>query len=148
MVNKTKNEKNKRRYNKNKTKKMYGGDTEYTMPPPKPVGVDKPPPKIPTLNENLKKFQGLADTFGNVALSLVIHRIKDSIEKVAKKIGIDPNQPLKETIKEISIWLNNVVEALNTPEGEKLKQHISVLALQIVDILKPSVDEEIGRAHV
>jgi hypothetical protein len=129
---------NRRRYIKKQSRRrMYGGDgeDEYNLPPPPPPQEKeeiKVPP--PTMRGNLEDA-------GNLVVSALTNVIAGEINTLAKGAGIDPNKPADETIKDVSSIIGNVVDALNTPEGEKLKKNLSELLKESLEILEPSIKE-------
>ena len=125
------NKKNKRRRTR---KHLFGGSTEYSLPPPpiEPESVERP--VTPTLSDNL-------ESAGNLAVSTITNLTANGINAVGKTMGIDPTKPANETIKEVTNNLENVVDVLKSPEGEKLKQEASELLSESLDIVKPSIEK-------
>ena len=90
--------------------------------------------KLPTLTSNLSAAK-------NVAVSLATNLVADGIYSVADSLGIDPNKPASETVAQVGNSMENVVNALNSPEGEKLKENASKLLSESIDIAKPSIEK-------
>ena len=80
------------------------------------------------------------DAVKNVALSAATNIVADGIYSVADSLGIDPNKPASETVAQVGNSMENVVNALNSPEGEKLKENASKLLSESIDIVKPSIE--------
>ena len=81
------------------------------------------------------------DAVKNVALSAATNIVADGIYSVADSLGIDPNKPASETVAQVGNSMENVVNALNSPEGEKLKENASKLLSESIDIAKPSIEK-------
>jgi hypothetical protein len=88
----------------------------------------------PTLASNLADAK-------NVATSLANNIVADGIYSVADRLGIDPKKPASETVAQVGNSMENVVNALNSPEGEKLKENASELLSESIDIVKPSIEK-------
>lgn len=88
----------------------------------------------PTLASNLADAK-------NVATSLANNIVADGIYSVADRLGIDPKKPASETVAQVSNSMKNVVDVLNSPEGEKLKENASELLSESIDIVKPSIEK-------
>jgi Mor family transcriptional regulator len=81
------------------------------------------------------------DAVKNVALSAATNIVADGIYSVADSLGIDPNKPASETVAQVGNSMENVVNALNSQEGEKLKENASKLLSESIDIVKPSIEK-------
>jgi hypothetical protein len=117
-------------------KKIYGGDpnSQYNLPPPPELSEPKIKLPPPTLGENIEDV-------GNLAVSAVTNVAADGINNVAESLGIDPHKAASETIKEIGDKIENVVNVLKSPQGEKIKEEASELISESIDILKPSIEK-------
>ena len=105
---------------KTQSKKIYGGDINEKI--------------TASFNSNMEKIE-------NLVVSAIAAVVANSIQSIGKHIGVDPNKPASESIKELNDTMTKIVDALNTPEGENLKREIGVLIADSFDIIKPSIAE-------
>ena len=126
MVYKSRKNKRRRNFRRQTRSKMYGGDM--------PLQYDN---KVPNLSTNVSKATDLISS----ATSVVADKTLDKVGELGKSIGIDPEKGVQDNIAHISDLTGEVVDVLNSPEGEKLKQEASQLAAEIVDISAPSVEK-------
>ena len=105
---------------KTQSKKIYGGDINEKI--------------TASFNSNMEKME-------NLVVSAIAAVVANSIQSIGTHIGVDPNKPASESVKELNDTMTKIVDALNTPEGENLKREIGVLIADSFDIIKPSIDE-------
>jgi hypothetical protein len=105
---------------KPQSKKIYGGDINEKI--------------TASFNSNMEKME-------NLVVSAIAAVVANSIQSIGTHIGVDPNKPASESVKELNDTMTKIVDALNTPEGENLKREIGVLIADSFDIIKPSIDE-------
>jgi hypothetical protein len=105
---------------KTQSKKIYGGDINEKI--------------TASFNSNMEKIE-------NLVVSAIAAVVANSIQSIGTHIGVDPNKPASESIKELNDTMTKIVDALNTPEGENLKREIGVLIADSFDIIKPSIAE-------
>jgi hypothetical protein len=105
---------------------MYGGNQDEEQEALTAEG--------PTLMSNLKDA-------GQLAMSEASNLAAKGIQKVGESIGIDPNISIQDNMNEIGDKIGNVNDALNSRQGEELKQEASELFANSVDILKPSIEK-------
>jgi len=105
---------------KTQSKKIYGGDINEKI--------------TASFNSNMEKIE-------NLVVSAIAAVVTNSIQSIGTRIGVDPNKPASESIKELNDTMTKIVDALNTPEGENLKREIGVLIADSFDIIKPSIAE-------
>ena len=129
MVYKSRKNKRRRNFRRQTRSKMYGG----AMPPQ----YDNKVPNVPNLSTNVSKATNLISS----ATSVVADKTLDKVGELGKSIGIDPEKGVRDNIEHISDLTGEVVDVLNSPEGEKLKEEASQLAAEIVDISAPSVEK-------
>jgi hypothetical protein len=111
-------------------RRMYGGDVNVSsLQVPEITKV-----KTPTMSDNLEDVS-------NLAASAVTNVVADGIGKLSESVGLDPNKSVNETVKDMSNSIGNVVDALNSPEGERLKKEASELLSESLDIAKPSIEK-------
>lgn len=115
---------NKKKYRKRKSMKLYGGNGPYYTN------------SVPTLKSNIDKAI-------NIATGLVNNFIAIHIDKISAKLGVDPNKPASENMKNLINSIKVISAELNTPEGEELKRALEVLFKNIVLILEPSIQESV-----
>ena len=123
---------NKRRYLQNrKSRRGYqdGGYQDGGLEAIHPL-----PTEGPSLMSNLKDA-------GQLAMSEASNLAAKGIQQVGESIGIDPNISIQDNMNEIGDQIRNVNAALNSPQGEKLKQEASELLENSIDILKPSIEK-------
>jgi hypothetical protein len=140
MVYKTKRI-NRRRYIKRQSRKrMYGGETnpvesQYNQPPPPPPTpkeeVKLPPP---TMMDNLEDI-------GNVAAAGVANVVADSVNSAAEYLNVNPDDSATKIVEETGEKVKEIAEALDSPEGQKLKENIGELGEDLVDTLQPAADK-------
>ena len=105
---------------KTQSKKIYGGN----------------------INEKIKvSFDSNMEKIENLVVSAIAAVVSNSIQSIGTKIGVDPNKPASESIKELNNTMTKIVDALNTPEGKNLKKEIGELIADSFDIIKPSIAE-------
>ena len=105
---------------KNKSLKMYGGDVTENI-------------KV-SFNSNMEKIE-------NLVVSAFATVVASNIQFIGNQIGVDPNKPASESVKELNNTVTKIVDALNSPEGEALKKEIGELIADSFDIVKPSIAE-------
>ena len=105
---------------KNKSLKMYGGDVTENI-------------KV-SFNSNMEKIE-------NLVVSAIATVVASNIQLIGNQIGVDPNKPASESVKELNNTVTKIVDALNSPEGEALKKEIGELIADSFDIVKPSIAE-------
>ena len=105
---------------KNKSLKMYGGDVTENI-------------KV-SFNSNMEKIE-------NLVVSAFATVVASNIQFIGNQIGVDPNKPASESVKELNNNVTKIVDALNSPEGEALKKEIGELIADSFDIIKPSIAE-------
>jgi len=105
---------------KNKSLKMYGGDVTENI-------------KV-SFNSNMEKIE-------NLVVSAFATVVASNIQLIGNQIGVDPNKPASESVKELNNTVTKIVDALNSPEGEALKKEIGELIADSFDIIKPSIAE-------
>ena len=117
---------NKRRYlQKRKSRRMYGGEGNDII-------VEEKKEEVPTLMSNLEDS-------GNLLMSETSNLAAKGIQSTAETLGIDPNISAQDNINKIGDNLENISEALNSPEGEKLKEETSKLLADSLEVLEPSI---------
>ena len=62
-------------------------------------------------------------------------------------MGLDPNKSASESISDLGESATKIVDALNSPEGEKLQEKSRELLANGVEIIKPSIDKVIDIAE-
>ncbi len=133
-----KSRKLKKRYFKRRQsrKRMYGGDIPGfgSMPAPMPAPMPIHENSQPTIMGNIKDI-------GNLGVSLATNVAASGIKKVAEYTGLDPNVSITENVKEVGNKMGDVVEALNSPEGEKLKEETGELLKDGLEVLEPSLQK-------
>jgi hypothetical protein len=140
MHNTRRRQKRSRVQGQRRTRSTRGGggalteESEYNLPPPPPPPTPAPLPPPPTLQQT-------AETMGNVAVSAATNLAADGVQRVASHLGIDPSKPAKETVAMVTQNVHNAVAALDTPEGQQLKEDTGALLADAVDVLKPSVEK-------
>ena len=132
---KIRNTRNTRKINKiiylqnRKSRRIYGGE-------PNDIMSKNNKEEIPTLMSNLKAS-------GNLLMSEASNLAAKGIQSTAEKFGIEPNLS-KNNMNDIGNKIGNISDALNSSEGEKLKQEASELLANSVEILKPSIKEAVS----
>ena len=132
MVYKTKKirKTNKRRYLQNrKSRRMYGGYQDEEQEALTAEG--------PTLMSNLKAA-------GQLGVSVASQLAAKGIQKVGESIGIDPNISIQDNMNEIGDKIGHVNDALNSRQGEELKQEASKLLETSIKILEPSIKKAVS----
>jgi hypothetical protein len=119
---------NKRRYlQKRKTRKMYGGD-------PNDVIVEEKKEEVPTVMSNVEDA-------GQLAVSALSNVAAEGLQSAAEAIGVDPNQSIEGNIKQMGDKVEDINNALNSPEGEQLKEETGKLLADSIKVLEPSIKE-------
>jgi F0F1-type ATP synthase membrane subunit b/b' len=130
---------NKRRYlQKRKTRqtmRMYGGNLNEINP--NEIITEEKKEEVPTVMSNLEDA-------GQLAVSSASTLAAKGIQSAAKAIGVDPKKSIKSNIKEMGYQVEDINNALNSPEGEQLKEEASKLLKESVDILQPSVEKALS----
>lgn len=97
-------------------------------PNPKPVII------APSLSTNVEAIE-------NLAASIIANIAKRILNKFASVFGVDPSKTPQENIAELKQKFSNINAALQTPEGQQLKQEMSQLLVESLEILKPSIEK-------
>ena len=113
---------NKRRYlQKRKSRRMYGGDPNAIIEE-----------EMPTVMYNVKNA-------GQLAVSALSNVAAEGLQSAAEAIGVDPNQSIESNIKQMGDKVEDINNALNSPEGEKLKEETGELLADSLKVLEPSI---------
>ena len=116
-------------------KRMYGGDYKSSLTINNEQDISEiPKGEAPTLGENVKAV-------GNLATSLAANVTADGIQKVAEYSGLNPNETISENVEKLGDKIEDIVEVLDSPEGEKLKREASELLADSIEILEPSLEK-------
>ena len=130
---------NKRRHiQKRKTRqtmRMYGGNLNEINP--NEIISEEKKEEVPTVMSNLEDA-------GKLAVSAASTLAAKGLQTAAESLGIDPNQSKEDNIKQIGDKIGNIRDALNSPEGQRLKNEASKLLEESVDILQPSVKKALS----
>lgn len=121
-----KSKKYRRKYSKRLTKRMYGG-TDTGIDTGKINGNTQP-----TLISNIHDASKLG-------LSLLTNATADAIQQTAEASGLNPNESISDNVGKINDKLEEVVDVLNSPEGEKLKAQTGELLEDTIDTVKPGI---------
>lgn len=120
------NKKEKKKEKKEKEMKHTLEDNEHV-----PKAKDENPP-VPTIAGNVTKA-------ANLLVGLGANATADGIQTVAKKLGLDPNKSVEESVREVYHMVVQLNQALATPEGQALKGEVAKLLQEMVETLEPSV---------
>lgn len=109
-----------------------GSSTEYVLPPtPDMLPPAEKPMVIPTFSDNLKAIK-------NIAASAVTNVMADGVSRIATSLNIDPS---KDPVPQLTQKATQVVKALDSPEGQELKEDAGKLLKDTVEVIAPSVDK-------
>jgi hypothetical protein len=81
---------------------------------------------------------------GQLGVSAASILAAKGIKEVGKFIGINPNKSIQDNMNEIGDKIRNVNAALNSRQGEELKQEASKLLETSIKILEPSIKEAVS----
>ena len=125
-----------RTYSK-KNRRMYGGD-DNAVPVKKDddIKVDDSVKKDPT--EEVPTVWSNTVDIGNVLVDAGVNLFKEGIDSTATAIGADPNKSAEDNFNSAGNEINRLAAALNSPEGEKLKDATGKLLADSLEVLEPS----------
>ena len=125
MAYKTRKTNKRRNLQKRKSRRMYGGEGNDII-------VEEKKEEVPTLMSNL-------EASGNLVASEASNLAAKGIQSTAEAFGIDPNISVQDNINEIGDKVENISAALDSPEGEKLKEETGKLLADSLEVLEPSI---------
>lgn len=88
----------------------------------------------PSLSNNVEAIE-------NLTASIIANIAKRILNKFASVFGVDPSKTPQQNIAELKQKFSNINAALQTPEGQQLKQEMSQLLVESLEILKPSIEK-------
>ena len=132
-----------------KNRRMYGGrnvrggdaDQSGTNVATVDNNNDSTVPTKETPTETVPTLYSNAVAIGNVASSAVANAARTGINSAAEFSGIDPLKTPQANFNIIGDEIQKVTSALNTPEGEKLKDETGKLLAESLDVLEPSIEK-------
>jgi len=138
MVKKTKQNKYYLNSRKKTRKVFYGGQQSFESinqsQERQTQEQQQPHQEEPTLLSNINSVVDLGASAANVAIA-------SGIENLAERIGVDTNKSANQIVNQVSEKVGDIVDALNSPEGQELKKDVSELAEEAVEILQPSIEK-------
>ena len=128
-----------RTYSK-KNRRMYGGDdTAVPVKKDDDIKDDDSVKKDPTVAvEEVPTVWSNTVDIGNVLVDAGVNLFKEGIDSTATAIGADPNKSAEDNFNSAGNEINRLAAALNSPEGEKLKDATGKLLADSLEVLEPS----------
>jgi hypothetical protein len=124
-----------RKTRKQRKMKKIGGSIEPQTIKPQTI---EPPSTL----DNVKKVFDIGLQIGDNVAALGLEKLEDVTENVSESLGIDPNKSVTQEVSRIGDKVEEIQNALDTPEGKKALQNASNLLSDISeDVIAPAVEK-------
>ena len=150
------------RYRNKKRRTQRGGGEALAMGEPGLAKEEPAPAKEEsapeeTLDDEQKDKDELANTImsninkaSSLGLQFVNNSVSGVLDGVATKLNLDSSKPALDVASQGAVKLAKIASVMGTPEGDKLKEELSNVLVELVDTTKPAIDEatKIGEEFV